>query len=199
MTQLIPNEHANCVLMSRLVDPITQDGAPYESIKQPSVQAIIETTSDGINIGFEGYGDHDMLEGYGRPVNIEYYNDELVVRVWSNINSEEPTHKIKLAGAQEIRRIADKQDEAVQAATVLQPEPHLAKLMASQTHSITKMEIGETVTFSLGKERLIVEHASDGEFRIGPDHIAVGNVYGALLSYMQFAIRANPFMVTANV
>ena len=57
-----------------------------------------------ISIGFDTYGDCGTAEGYGRPVAIELYDGELRVLVWSDVNYEDPTHIISLAGAKEASR-----------------------------------------------------------------------------------------------
>ena len=51
-----------------------------------------------------GYGDEDTP-----PVKIEWYEGELWVLVWADINSDDPTHKISLSGAKESARKTDSQ------------------------------------------------------------------------------------------
>jgi len=55
-------------------------------------------------IGAEGYGEKTAAEGCGHPVVIEFYKGELRLLVWSDINSEDPTHTISLEGAREDAR-----------------------------------------------------------------------------------------------
>lgn len=58
----------------------------------------------GMELRFVGYGEKCAALGQGAPVYIEYYQGKLVVRVWADINSEEPTHVIDLTGALESNR-----------------------------------------------------------------------------------------------
>lgn len=58
----------------------------------------------GIDIGAKGYGSYTMEDGSGFPVYIEFYEGKLMLRVWADINSEEPTHTISLEGARESLR-----------------------------------------------------------------------------------------------
>ena len=51
-----------------------------------------------------GYGDAQSPNGDGFPVKIEWYEGELWVLVWSDITSEDPTHKISLTAARESLR-----------------------------------------------------------------------------------------------
>lgn len=62
------------------------------------------TTGGGADIHFEGYGENSMPPGYGAPVYVELYEGKLMLYVWADINSEEPTHKIDLEGAKETAR-----------------------------------------------------------------------------------------------
>lgn len=54
-----------------------------------------------------GYGDCGSADGFGFPVKVEWYEGQLWVLVWGNINSEDPTHKISLSGARESERKED--------------------------------------------------------------------------------------------
>jgi hypothetical protein len=57
--------------------------------------------------GAEGYGDCGSQDGCGLPVKVEWYEGQLWVLIWADINSEDPTHKISLAGARESERRAE--------------------------------------------------------------------------------------------
>ena len=57
-----------------------------------------------IFISFEGYGDCCSKDGYGEPVVIDYFDEKLKVLVYSDINQEDPTHRVDLEGALENKR-----------------------------------------------------------------------------------------------
>lgn len=65
----------------------------------------IVATPLGISIYAKGYGDNWSVEGRGIPIWIDYRDGNLRVYVYGNINKEDPTHVISLAGAREERRI----------------------------------------------------------------------------------------------
>jgi hypothetical protein len=72
---------------------------------ETKVPFIVELAAGGtLWFGAEGYGDCGSPDGHGMPVKIEWYEGELWVLVWSDINNQDPTHKISLAGAMESRR-----------------------------------------------------------------------------------------------
>lgn len=53
------------------------------------------------------YGENTAIEGQGRPIMIEYYEGELRVILWSDINQEEPTHIVSMEGAKESKRVRE--------------------------------------------------------------------------------------------
>lgn len=55
-----------------------------------------------LTIAADGYG--DLVSFDGAPVIMELYEGTLRVLVWSDINSEDPSHTIDLAGAKESAR-----------------------------------------------------------------------------------------------
>ncbi len=59
---------------------------------------------NGMYIVPEGYGDFASKDGGGVPVIFEFYNGELRLLVWGDINSQDPTHTISLNGAKEKNR-----------------------------------------------------------------------------------------------
>ena len=63
-----------------------------------------EGNDRGISIRAEDYGDKTSAEGHGTPIYLEYANGELILRVWADINQEEPTHVIPLGRATELYR-----------------------------------------------------------------------------------------------
>jgi hypothetical protein len=64
----------------------------------------------GICLFAESYGDKTTMPGHGTPVFIEMWRGELRVLVWADINREDPTHIISLAGAREDRRRPDDEE-----------------------------------------------------------------------------------------
>jgi hypothetical protein len=76
-----------------------------EDIKsQERVETTVEITEKGIGIGFEGFGDCGTLKGFGQPIYIEIVDGKPIVAIWTDINSEEPTHIIDLSSAKESLR-----------------------------------------------------------------------------------------------
>jgi hypothetical protein len=69
-----------------------------------TVPCVIEHGDNSILIRPEGYGDCGTEDGYGFPVVIEYYEKDVRVLVWADINQEDPTHVISLSGAKESNR-----------------------------------------------------------------------------------------------
>ena len=55
-------------------------------------------------INIDGYGDACSMDGEGTPILIDFFNKKLQVIVWSDINKEDPTYTIDLAGAKESKR-----------------------------------------------------------------------------------------------
>lgn len=60
----------------------------------------LNVDSGNICLTFDGYGDCGTEDGYGCPLMIEYYDKELRVVVWDDINQEDP-RIISLNGARE--------------------------------------------------------------------------------------------------
>lgn len=58
----------------------------------PGVDVAIRVTRMGICVEFDGYGD---------PILIEQYDGHPMVRIWSDITQEDPTHEVSLEGALE--------------------------------------------------------------------------------------------------
>ena len=63
-----------------------------------------EDGSFGIQIRVQGYGDISSKDGYGAPVLLENRHGTPYLVVWADINREDPTHTINLAGAAEALR-----------------------------------------------------------------------------------------------
>jgi hypothetical protein len=73
----------------------------YDPVKSRYINAKIQMTPQGIGIGFDGYGDKGSPPGMGQPVLIEFYEGKIMVRLWADINQEDPTHQIDMSGAKE--------------------------------------------------------------------------------------------------
>ncbi len=71
---------------------------------KPNVNGRIEHNDIGIEIHVDGYGSAAMPPGQGAVVFLEFYNGELVVRTWADINQEDCTSRISLEDAQESGR-----------------------------------------------------------------------------------------------
>ncbi len=65
----------------------------------------IEQESVGVAISIPGFGTSDMEPGAGPVIYLEMENGEPILRVWADIKTEEPTHKISLKGASEALRV----------------------------------------------------------------------------------------------
>ena len=63
--------------------------------------------SGQLEIAFTGFGEKTAPEGRGSPILIEVYKGKLLLRVWSDINKEDPTFTIDLEGARESARVSD--------------------------------------------------------------------------------------------
>jgi hypothetical protein len=70
----------------------------------------LAVSPNGVSLYADAHGDSGSSEGHGTPVFIELYKGELRVLVWADINKEDPTHIISLAGAREDRRQPDDEE-----------------------------------------------------------------------------------------
>lgn len=67
----------------------------------PQFKCSVNVYPTGIGISFEGFGENGAMPGYGEPVFVEVKNGVPTVYLWSDINSEDPTHVVSLGGARE--------------------------------------------------------------------------------------------------
>jgi len=72
----------------------TLSDSPYHELDQ---------SNDDLAVEIKGLGTLTELEG-GRVVWVEFYDGKWWVRVWADINQEDPTHNIDLSGALESAR-----------------------------------------------------------------------------------------------
>lgn len=68
-----------------------------DSITGETVNVAVSEGPNGIEITPEGTATFDSDQG--SPIFIESYDGKLRIHVWSDINSEDPTHTIELDGA----------------------------------------------------------------------------------------------------
>jgi len=72
--------------------------------KERSLKVKVQLRGNGIFVMPKGYGDCASQDGHGTPVMIEYYEGDLRVLVWSDINQEDPTYILSLDKALESKR-----------------------------------------------------------------------------------------------
>ena len=83
-------------------------------IKNPrKIPVEIASDSQGIYIKPKGYGDASSADGYGIPIMLELWNNELRLIVWGDIMQEDPTHIISLENAREDRPLRIKEMEKI--------------------------------------------------------------------------------------
>jgi len=72
-----------------------------------TIKGEIRILPQAISVRVDGYGDCGTENGYGCPIYIEHYDGKLSVRLWSDINHEDPTHAVDMEGARETERKGD--------------------------------------------------------------------------------------------
>ena len=77
--------------------------APSADIEALPVEVCLRRNR--LDLYIEGYGNASNVDGEGSPITLDYYQGKLKLLVWGDINSDEPTHIIDLAGALESKRI----------------------------------------------------------------------------------------------
>lgn len=87
--------------MPTLLKTVLRDG--WNGDPDP-IPCDIEHSGNSILIRPEGLGDCGSKAGHGFPIVVEYYKKDVRVIVWADINQEDPTHVISLAGAKESSR-----------------------------------------------------------------------------------------------
>lgn len=65
----------------------------------------VRITPDGLGISIDGYSDQSSTNG--TVIYLEKYDREVKVLVYSDVNADEPTHSIDLAGASVARRMGE--------------------------------------------------------------------------------------------
>jgi hypothetical protein len=65
----------------------------------PGIAVRLYSSRNGIEIAFDAYSTCDMESG--PIIYIEQWEEKLMLHVWADIDSEDPTHSICLEGARE--------------------------------------------------------------------------------------------------
>ena len=60
---------------------------------------------EGIGIHIDGYGDAHSKDEDSCPIYIDFYDNKLMVQIYGDINSEEPTEVVSVEGAKLTKRI----------------------------------------------------------------------------------------------
>jgi hypothetical protein len=81
------------------------DGSVDTDDLNDQVEAKISIMTHGVELGVKGYS--NLIDDEGCVAYLEYYESELRLIVWANINEEDPTHIINLEGARNERRDPD--------------------------------------------------------------------------------------------
>lgn len=81
-----------------------RDGDAYDD-KTKEVKVTVHSSEVGLEVRIDGYSDCSSNDSEGAPIYLEKYEDEMFLRVFSDINCEEPTHSISLNGARNTKRI----------------------------------------------------------------------------------------------
>jgi len=68
---------------------------------------VIVDKSGMLNIRLDGFSDHSSEEDGGIPILLEYYEGSVIVRVYADINEDDPTDCVYLDGARNDKRIPD--------------------------------------------------------------------------------------------
>lgn len=65
---------------------------------------------NAVVLNLDGFGLYSMEAGFGGVVLLEFWDSEVRLLVWADINKEEATHVISLEGAREFRRRPEDDD-----------------------------------------------------------------------------------------
>jgi hypothetical protein len=105
--KIFPNDSKFTVVWSELEASEHNFGFSLldEAVDDEIVGSVDAKSNLGIALHFAGYGDCTSNDNSGQPVYIEKYEGRLLVRVYGDINSENPTHLISLEGARLEKRV----------------------------------------------------------------------------------------------
>jgi len=72
----------------------------FDPVSRKEASGEVAVSTSGITVKITGYGDKTSQPGFGTPVYIEFYDGQLMLRIWDDINREDPK-SISLEGARE--------------------------------------------------------------------------------------------------
>ena len=76
----------------------------YDSGKCKTVPVTIQAINGMLTIQVQGYGEKTAEDGEGSPIMVEVNEGKLQVILWSDINEEDPTHRVNMELARESNR-----------------------------------------------------------------------------------------------
>ncbi len=89
------------------IEPAALSFTLLDEAEDDSINGTADAKSDlGLSVFLKGYGDCCSQDHCGTPIYIEKYDGEVFVRIYGDINAEEPTHNISLAGARLEKRLS---------------------------------------------------------------------------------------------
>lgn len=74
-----------------------------DPITGQQLQGEVTVGTYGVELAFDGYSDHGTQPPHSRPIFIEFYNGELRVCLWKDINEQDP-QVISMEDAKESNR-----------------------------------------------------------------------------------------------
>lgn len=80
-----------------------EDITLIDQITGKELKGTIHIDNNGVYFSFDGYGEANAQPGFGSPVFIEFYGNELRVICWNDINEQEPTI-VSMEDAKESKR-----------------------------------------------------------------------------------------------
>jgi len=75
-----------------------------QAVKDSGLNCQIDLSGGCISIMPDHYGTMAEADGHGTPIFVEFYDGNLRVLTWADINHEDPTHIIDMEGARESLR-----------------------------------------------------------------------------------------------
>lgn len=97
------------VRMNRPIKFRVLDG---EANTKNPLDAVVSVGPSGLTVAIQGHGLKTMDDDCNEIIHLDYYDGVLTLVVWADINCEEPTHKIPLAGARLSERAHDPNEAA---------------------------------------------------------------------------------------
>lgn len=90
-------------------EPTIRSGKIFSADRAHTQDVVLSTSIDGesVFLGLPGYGLATMDDPYNDVIELHLKDDNVILRVWANINDEEATHVIDLSGAKLERRLPE--------------------------------------------------------------------------------------------